>query len=113
MADITGRKKYAARKRRHRRVRKHVSGSAARPRMNIFRSNTNTFVQVIDDVAGRTLVSCSTIDKELASELADKSKVEAAKIVRTDGRGASQGRPALTLSYLIGADSSIPGAWRP
>ena len=81
MADITGRKKYVARKRRHRRVRKRVSGSAARPRLNIFRSNTNTFVQVIDDVAGRTLVSCSTIDKELAPALADKSKVEAAKIV--------------------------------
>ncbi len=81
MADITGRKKYVARKRRHRRVRKHVSGSAARPRMNIFRSNTNTFVQVIDDMAGRTLVACSTIDKELAPALADKSKVEAAKIV--------------------------------
>lgn len=81
MADITGRKKYAARKRRHRRVRKRISGSAARPRMNIFRSNTNTFVQVIDDVAGRTLVACSTIDKELAPALADKSKVEAAKIV--------------------------------
>ena len=81
MADITGRKKYAARKRRHRRVRKRVSGSAARPRLNIFRSNTNTFAQVIDDVAGRTLVSCSTIDKELAPALADKSKVEAAKIV--------------------------------
>ncbi|MYD10092.1 MAG: 50S ribosomal protein L18 [Chloroflexi bacterium] len=81
MADITGRKKYAARKRRHRRVRKRVSGTAARPRMNIFRSNTNTFVQVIDDVAGRTLVSCSTIDKELTPDLADKSKVEAAKLV--------------------------------
>ena len=81
MADITGRKKYAARIRRHRRVRKRVSGTAARPRMNIFRSNTNTFVQVIDDVAGRTLVSCSTIDKELTPELADKSKVEAAKLV--------------------------------
>ena len=81
MADITGRKKYIARKRRHRRVRKQVSGSPARPRMNIFRSNTNTFVQVIDDIAGRTLVSCSTIDRELARELADKSKVEAAKIV--------------------------------
>ena len=81
MADITGRKKYAARKRRHRRVRKRISGSAARPRMNIFRSNTNTFVQVIDDVAGRTLVACSTIDKELAPALADKSKVEAAKLV--------------------------------
>ncbi len=81
MADITGRKKYAARKRRHRRVRKHISGTAVRPRMNVFRSNSNTFVQVIDDIAGCTLVSCSTIDKALAPSLADKSKVEAAKLV--------------------------------
>ncbi len=81
MADIIGRKKYAARKRRHRRVRRHVSGTATRPRMNVFRSNSNTFVQVIDDIAGRTLVSCSTIDKELAPSLADKNKVEAAKMV--------------------------------
>ncbi len=81
MPDIIGRRKYAARKRRHRRVRKHISGTALRPRMNIFRSNSNTFVQVIDDIAGRTLVSCSTIDKELAQALTDKNKVEAAKIV--------------------------------
>lgn len=81
MADITGRKKYAARKRRHRRVRKHISGTARRPRMNVFRSNSNVFVQVIDDVAGRTLVSCSSIDRELAPTLADKNKVEAAKLV--------------------------------
>jgi len=80
MADITGRKKVLARKRRHRRVRKHISGTALRPRMNIFRSNRNIFVQVIDDVAGRTLVSCSTIDRELAPKLVDKSKVEAARL---------------------------------
>jgi len=81
MADIVGRKKLLARKRRHRRIRRHVSGTAARPRMNVFRSNSNTFVQVIDDRLGRTLVSCSTIDKELASELASLTKVEAAKLV--------------------------------
>ncbi|MCY3780228.1 MAG: 50S ribosomal protein L18 [Chloroflexi bacterium] len=81
MADITGRKKYAARKRRHLRVRRRISGTSARPRMNVFRSNSNTFVQLIDDVAGRTLVSCSTIDKELAPSLTDMSKVEAAKTV--------------------------------
>lgn len=81
MADITGRKKVLARKRRHRRVRKRISGTSLRPRMNIFRSNRNIFVQVIDDVDGRTLVSCSTIDKEVAPKLADLSKVEAAKIV--------------------------------
>jgi len=81
MADIVGRKKLLARKRRHRRIRRHVSGTAARPRMNVFRSNSNTFVQVIDDRLGRTLVSCSTIDKELASELASLTKIEAAKLV--------------------------------
>ncbi len=81
MADITGRRKYAARKRRHRRVRKHISGTAIRPRMNIFRSNKNIFVQVIDDINGHTLVSCSTIDKDLAPQVADMSKLEAAKIV--------------------------------
>ena len=81
MADITGRKKYAARKKRHRRVRKHISGTAARPRLNVFRSNSNIFAQVIDDGAGATLVSCSTIDKELAPTLDGKSKLEAAKLV--------------------------------
>ncbi|MCY4063304.1 MAG: 50S ribosomal protein L18 [Chloroflexi bacterium] len=81
MADITGRKKYLARKRRHRRVRKKISGTAARPRMNVYRSNRHVFVQVIDDVQGRTLVSCSTIDKALAPQLGEMKKVEAAKLV--------------------------------
>ena len=81
MADIIGRKKYMARKRRHRRVRKQISGTAGRPRMNIYRSNRNIFVQVIDDVQGKTLVSCSTIDKDLAPQLGEKNKVEAAKLV--------------------------------
>lgn len=81
MADIRGRKKFIARKRRHRRVRKRISGTAHRPRMNIFRSSRNIFVQVIDDVDGRTLVSCSTIDREVAPMLADLNKTEAARIV--------------------------------
>lgn len=81
MADIVGRRKYLARKRRHRRVRKRVAGTAQRPRLNVYRSIRNTFVQVIDDVGGRTLISCSTIDKQLAAQCADKNKVEAAKLV--------------------------------
>ncbi len=81
MADIIGRRKVLARKRRHRRVRRRISGTAARPRMNVYRSNRNTFVQIIDDVAGRTLVACSTIDRELATQLGDSSKLEAAKLV--------------------------------
>ena len=81
MADITGRRKYAARKRRHRRVRKKISGTTARPRMNVYRSNRHVFVQVIDDIEGRTLVSCSTIDKEVAPQATQMKKVEAAKLV--------------------------------
>lgn len=81
MADIIGRKKYLARKRRHRRVRKKISGTAARPRMNVYRSNRHVFVQVIDDIQGRTLVSCSTIDRALAPQLGEMKKVDAAKLV--------------------------------
>ncbi|NWG17825.1 MAG: 50S ribosomal protein L18 [Chloroflexi bacterium] len=73
--------KEAARARRHRRVRARVSGTPERPRLNVFRSLTNIYAQVIDDVAGRTLVSASTVDKEIAAKVAGKKKAEAAKIV--------------------------------
>lgn len=54
-----------ARLARHERVRKNLSGTAEMPRLNVFRSNGNIFAQIIDDVAGNTLVSASSIDKEL------------------------------------------------
>ena len=56
------------RKARHERVRKTVSGTAAVPRLNVFRSNGNIFAQIIDDEKGTTLVSASSIDKELKIE---------------------------------------------
>jgi large subunit ribosomal protein L18 len=56
--------KPAARRRRHIRVRKKVRGDAARPRLAVFRSNKHIYAQVIDDVAGRTLASASTMEKE-------------------------------------------------
>ncbi len=91
MPDIIGRKKYLARKRRHRRVRKKISGTAARPRMNVYRSNRHVFVQVIDDVQGCTLVSCSTIDRALAPQLSEMKKVDAAKLVgQTVGERAKE-----------------------
>jgi large subunit ribosomal protein L18 len=49
--------------------------------MNVYRSNRNVFVQMIDDIGGRTLISCSTIDKDVAPTLVEKNKIEAAKIV--------------------------------
>ena len=54
-----------ARIRRHERVRKNVSGTAARPRLNVYRSLKNIYAQVIDDVTGTTLVSASSLDKEI------------------------------------------------
>jgi large subunit ribosomal protein L18 len=73
--------KLAARQHRHKRVRSKVIGTTARPRLNIYRSLTNIYVQVIDDAAGKTLVSASTIDKEIVAQISGKNKIEAAKIV--------------------------------
>ena len=73
--------KNAIRKGRHQRIRNKVSGTAERPRMCVYRSLNNIYVQVIDDVAGNTLVAASTLDKDLAGVIADKTKKEAAKIV--------------------------------
>lgn len=70
-----------ARLRRHRRVRAKVSGTPERPRLNVFRSLTNIYVQVIDDVEGHTLASASTIDRALRGQIEGKNKTEAAKLV--------------------------------
>ena len=60
------------RTRRHKRVRTKISGTAERPRLCVFRSNSNLYVQIIDDVAGNTLVSASTLDKEVKNKYANK-----------------------------------------
>ena len=74
-------KSHIARKRRHRRVRAKIAGTSDRPRLNVFRSLTNIYAQVIDDTAGHTLVSASTVDKDLRGTVEGKSKIEAAKMV--------------------------------
>jgi large subunit ribosomal protein L18 len=81
MADVQSKAKNEARRRRQRRVRAKIHGTAERPRLNIFRSNENIFAQVINDDLGHTIVSASTIDKELAAQVDGKTKSEAAKIV--------------------------------
>ncbi len=70
-----------ARLRRHRRVRKHISGTPERPRLNVFRSLNDIYAQVIDDQAGHTLVSASTLDGELRSKMDGLNKTEQAKKV--------------------------------
>ena len=66
------------RTRRHIRVRRKISGTAERPRLCVYRSNNNIYVQIIDDVAGKTLAQASTLDKEVKTKHANK---EAAKEV--------------------------------
>jgi large subunit ribosomal protein L18 len=65
--------KSVSRVRRHLRVRKKVSGTTARPRLVVTRSSRHVFVQVVDDVAGRTLASASTMEADLRSFEGDKS----------------------------------------
>lgn len=73
--------KNANRKARHARVRKKISGTTERPRLAIFKSNANIYAQIIDDVVGVTLVSASTLDKEIKGSLENASNKDAAKKV--------------------------------
>lgn len=66
---------------RHKRVRTKVSGTTARPRLNVYRSLNEIYAQVIDDTKGATLTSVSTRDKDLEKALKGKTKTEQAKIV--------------------------------
>ncbi len=68
------------RERRHKRVRRKISGTAECPRLCVFRSNTGIYAQIIDDVKGETLVQASTLDKEVKTK---HSNCEAAKEVGT------------------------------
>ena len=69
------------RRRIHYRIRKHVSGTAEKPRMVVFRSNKQIYVQVVDDEQGKTLVAAASNDTALAAECQGKSGIEAAAIV--------------------------------
>ena len=71
----------AARKRRHTRVRKTISGTIDIPRLSVFRSLKHIYAQIIDDKIGRTLVSASTLDPDVRDQVAGLSKTEQAQIV--------------------------------
>lgn len=66
---------------RHKRVRNKISGTKICPRLNVYRSLNNIYAQVIDDEKGVTIVSCSTLDKEVAEKIKGKTKSEQAYIV--------------------------------
>lgn len=85
-----------ARIRRHHRVRKNISGNALRPRLSVFRSLAEIYVQLIDDEQGVTLAAASSIDHELREKVKGLKKVEQARLVgelvakRATGKGVKQ-----------------------
>ncbi len=81
-----------AREKRHYRLRNHISGTPARPRLCVFRSNNHIYAQVIDDINGVTLCSSSTMQKDIKEKLTSTSNVEAAKTV-----GEAVGKKAAAL----------------
>ena len=66
------------RQKKHRRLRNHIVGTAQRPRLCVFRSNNHMYAQIIDDTIGNTLVSASTLQKEVKAELEKTNDVNAA-----------------------------------
>ena len=73
--------KNELRLRKHLRVRKKIAGTNERPRLNVFRSNKNMYAQIIDDAKGVTLVSASTLDKDLRDQIEKGGGKAAAKMV--------------------------------
>jgi large subunit ribosomal protein L18 len=91
----SSRDKQVARARRHHRVRKKVTGTAARPRLAVFRSNKHITAQVIDDRAGRTLAAASTVEADVRQVGATGNKTAAAIVgrlvaARAQAAGVSQ-----------------------
>ena len=71
------------RAKKHRRMRHHIAGTAERPRLAVFRSNNHMYAQIIDDTVGNTLVSASTLQKEVKAELEKTNDVAAAAYLGT------------------------------
>ncbi len=96
---IKYRKKLSPRKRRHVRVRAKVSGTSGRPRLNVYRSSAHIYAQVIDDVAGRTLVSASDLEDEVMQKAGDGAAKTA--------RAAAVGQAIAERAKAAGIDSVI------
>jgi large subunit ribosomal protein L18 len=88
----------AARTRRHIRVRKHLSGTPERPRLNVYRSLAEIYAQVIDDEAGRTLASASSIDHELRPQMEGLKKTEQASLV---GKIVAERAKAIGIQQVV------------
>lgn len=78
---VSKRSRAELREKKHMRMRNRFSGTAQRPRLAVFRSNNHMYAQIIDDTVGNTLVSASTLEKEIKSELSKTNDVEAAAYI--------------------------------
>lgn len=78
---ITKPSRAAAREKRHYRLRNHISGTAERPRLAVFRSNMHIYAQIIDDTVGNTICAASTVEADVKAKLEHTNDVEAAKVV--------------------------------
>jgi large subunit ribosomal protein L18 len=78
---ISTKNKNKIRQGRHLRVRNKISGTAAKPRLNVYRSTCHIYAQIIDDVIGMTIASASTMEKDIKAQIQGKNKKEAAAIV--------------------------------
>ncbi|AGQ24165.1 50S ribosomal protein L18 [Lactobacillus helveticus] len=87
--------KNKLRLKRHKRIRSKISGTAERPRLSIFRSNKNIYAQLIDDVAGVTLASASSLDENVSE---DATKVEQATAV---GKAIAEAAKAKNISTVV------------
>ncbi len=80
---VSKKSRSAVRKNKHRKLRNYLSGTTERPRLAVFRSNNHMYAQIIDDTVGHTLVSASTLQKEIKAELEQTDTVEAAAYLGT------------------------------
>ena len=80
---ISKKSKSEIRRKKHARLRNRISGTAERPRLSVFRSNNHMYAQIIDDTVGNTLVSASTLQKEVKAELEKTNNVDAAAYLGT------------------------------
>ena len=80
---VSKKSRTVVREQKHRRLRNRFSGTAERPRLAVFRSNNHMYAQIIDDTVGNTLVSASTLEKDIKSELEKTNNVDAAAYLGT------------------------------
>ena len=80
---VSKKSRALVREKKHRRMRNHLSGTAERPRLAVFRSNNHMYAQIIDDTVGNTLVAASTLDKDVKAELEKTNNVDAAAYLGT------------------------------